>query len=263
VVATFHTYRSQGHRWYPKYRTIFDRLMKRIAVRLAVSEAAKRTVAAHFPGDYEVVPNAIDVACFSAPAARPSTLRADRRHVLYVGRIEPRKGVDRLVRAMASVQRRHAGVQLVIVGDGPDRGAVESLARGIGVTAIFAGRIADGDLPGYYQSADIVCSPALADESFGVVLLEAMAAGRPIVASDIAGYAELLTPAGSARLVEAGNPDSLAREIGAVLEDAALARSLGERGALAARQYDWDAVARRLDAIYAVARGSGTSGRNE
>src|SRR6185312_6289843 len=123
VVATFHTYRSQGHRWYPKYRWIFDPLMARVSVRLAVSEAAKRTVAEHFPGDYDVVPNAIDVARFATPTPRPPSMPADRRHVLYVGRIEPRKGVDRLVQAMPAVQERVAGVRLVIVGDGPDRDA--------------------------------------------------------------------------------------------------------------------------------------------
>ena len=209
--------------------------MKRVRARLAVSEAARRTVAAHFPGDYEVVPNAIDVERFAAPCPRPEAMRPDRRHVLYVGRLEPRKGVDRLVRAMATVQQRASDVQLVIVGDGPGRPALESQARELNVDALFAGRVSDADLPGYYQAADVVCSPALGDESFGIVLLEAMAAGRPIVATNIAGYAELLESAGCARLAEVDSPDSLAREISAVLEDPELARRLGERGAAAAR----------------------------
>jgi len=263
VVATFHTYREQGHRWYPKYKWIFDPLMARVHVRLAGSEAAKRTVAAHFPGEYEVVPNSIDVARFAAPVPRPAAMPADRPYVLYVGRLEPRKGVDRLVRAMAEVQPRVPHVQLVIVGDGPDRAAVGALARGLNVSIAFAGRVSDADLPGHYQAADVVCSPALGDESFGLVLLEAMAAGRPIVATNIAGYAELLGPAGCARLVDAGDSASLARELVGVLTDSALARTLGEQGARAARQYDWRVIARRLDAIYAAACGNGTSGRNE
>jgi phosphatidylinositol alpha-mannosyltransferase len=263
VVATFHTYREQGHRWYPKYKWIFDPLMQRVAVRLAVSEAAKRTVAAHFPGEYEVVPNAIDVARFSAPSPRPASMPADRRHVLYVGRLEPRKGVDRLVRAMAAMQARVPGIQLVIVGDGPDRAAIEALAQELNVAIVFAGRVSDAVLPGYYQAADVVCSPALGDESFGLVLLEAMAAGRPIVATNIAGYAELLGPAGSARLAAVDDPASLARELATVLEDAGLARRLGECGVVAARRYDWSVVAKRLEAIYAAALGSATSGRNE
>jgi phosphatidylinositol alpha-mannosyltransferase len=254
VIATFSTYRSQGHRWYPKFRKFFGGLLRRVRVRLAVSEAAKRTVADHFPGDYEVMPCAIDVHRFAAPAPRPATMPIDRRSVLYVGRMEPRKGVDRLVRAMQSVQACVPGVQLVIVGGGPDRQAIQSIAQELGVRTIFAGRVSDEQLPGYYQSADVVCSPALADESFGITLLEAMAAGRPIVASDIAGYSELLTPAGCARLTKPGDVDALAVEICAVLADASLARTLGERGAAAAAQYDWDVIAKRLEDIYEHAR---------
>jgi len=250
VVATFSAHRERGHRWYPKYRRLFDPLMARVRVRLAVSEAAKRTVAAHFPGDYEVVPAAIEVGRFSAPAARPAAMRADRRHVLYVGRVEPRKGVDCLIRAMADVQRHVDDVDLVLVGDGPGRAAVESLARELGVRLVSAGRASDADLPGYYQAADVVCSPALGDESFGIVLLEAMAAGRPVVASNITGYAELLGPAGGARLAAPGDAASLAYEIRLILREASLAHALGERGAAAAKRYDWDTIARRLEEIY-------------
>ena len=253
VVATFHSYREQGHRWYPKYRWLFEPLMKRVRARLAVSEAARRTVAEHFPGDYEVVPNAIDVDRFAAPCPRPEAMRTDQRHVLYVGRLEPRKGVDRLVRAMAAVQRRASDVRLVIVGDGPDRPALESQARELNVDALFAGRVGDASLPGYYQAADIACSPALGDESFGIVLLEAMAAGRPIVATNIAGYAELLESAGCARLADVDSPESLAREICALLENPEPARQMGERGAAAARRYDWSVVAKRLEKIYHAA----------
>ena len=261
VIATFQTYREQGHRWYPKYKRIFDPLMARVDVRLAGSEAAKRTVAAHFPGDYEILPNGIDVEHFAAPAPRPAVMPAGRRHVLYIGRIEPRKGVDRLVRAMQIVQRQVAGVQLVVAGRGPDREAIQSLARELDVRAVFPDRVSDDELPGLYQSADVVCSPALGDESFGLVLLEAMAAGRPIVASNIDGYAELLTPAGSARLAKVGDVTALAEEISAVLTDASLARTLGERGATAAKNYDRIVIARRLEEIYRNAIGGNAIGR--
>ena len=250
VIATFHTYREQGHRWYPKYKWIFDPLMARVQLRLAVSEAARRTVAAHFSGDYEIVPNAIDTGKFARPSPRPAAMQTDRRHVLYVGRIEPRKGVGVLIHAMAAVQATVSGVRLVIVGDGPGRQSIESLARELNVDVVFAGRVSDEDLPAYYRSADVVCSPALGDESFGVVLLEAMAAGRPIVASNIAGYAEFVGPAGSARLADVGDSASLAREICAVLNDSSLARTLGERGAKAAQRYDWAVIAKRLEEIY-------------
>jgi phosphatidylinositol alpha-mannosyltransferase len=250
VIATFHTHREQGHRWYPRYRWILAPLMRRVRVRLAVSEAARRTVARHFPGRYDIVPNGIDVDRFARPAERPPEMRDGGRYVLFVGRLEPRKGVDCLVRAMAIVQPRVPSAWLVIVGDGPDRRAIEAAARDAGIRIAFAGRVDDDQLPSYYRAADVVCSPALGGESFGIVLLEAMAAGRPIVATRIEGYAELLAGAGASRLVDPGEPAPLADAIATLLGDADLCRSLGSRGSEFARNYDWGAIAQRLESIY-------------
>src|SRR5439155_14104623 len=117
---------------------------------------------------------------------------SDRRHVLYVGRFEPRKGVDCLIRAMAQVQRQLPDASLVIVGDGTSRSALTDLAREAGASVNFAGRVTDDALPAYFQAADIVCAPALGGESFGIVLLEAMAAGTAVGASRIEGYEALI-----------------------------------------------------------------------
>src|SRR5207244_7119970 len=119
-----------------------------------------------------------------------------------------------------------------------------------GVDVAFAGRVADEMLPSYYRAADVLCSPALGDESFGIVLIEAMAAGCPVVATRIAGYAELLGGAGCARLVEPRNPSALADEIGALLGDPDQRRALGARGAAFARRYDWSTIASRLESLY-------------
>jgi phosphatidylinositol alpha-mannosyltransferase len=256
IVATFHTHREHGHRWYGPYRRLLDPLMRRVRTRLAVSDAARRTVARHFPGDYEIVPNGIELARFRQPSSRPSDMPADRRHVLCVGRLEPRKGVGRLIEAMATVEREVPDVRLVVVGDGPDRAQLEAAARAAEVDVLFTGHVSDEALPAYYLAADVVCSPALGDESFGIVLLEAMAAGRAIVATRIEGYAELLAGAGSARLVEADDPVALAREIKLLVEAPELRRTLGARGAAFARAYDWNEVARRLEVIYASTVGA-------
>ena len=128
--------------------------------------------------------------------------------------------------------------------------ALEAVARDAGVDALFTGRVSDEALPAYYRAADIVCSPALGDESFGIVLLEAMAAERPIVATRIEGYLETLEGAGSARLVEPGNSSALAHEIVALLSAPDVGRSLGTRGASFVNDYDWRSIARRLESIY-------------
>jgi phosphatidyl-myo-inositol alpha-mannosyltransferase len=168
--------------------------------------------------------------------------------VLYVGRLEPRKGVEHLIEAMRIVSAGQGCVRLVIAGDGPDRGSLAAQVRDARIDAQFAGRISDDQLTAYYQHADVVCAPAVGGESFGIVLLEAMAAGRPVVATTIDGYREL---AGSiARLVPPGDPAALANALNVLLADDALRRDLGERGRAFAVGYNWTVIARQLEAIY-------------
>jgi glycosyltransferase involved in cell wall biosynthesis len=214
-----------------------------------VSDAAKRTVSTHFPGDYEIVPNAIDVDDFRRPRPRPAALSGGRRAVLCVGRLEPRKGVDTLIRAMALVREAAPDVLLVIVGDGSEHAALGALAGDTGMVQ-FAGQVSDADLAAYLQAADVVCSPALGGESFGIVLLEAMACGKPIVASRIEGYEALVGSTGCARLVPPGDAGAFARALSALLMSADERRQLGQAGVATARVYDWTAIGRRLDAIY-------------
>jgi phosphatidylinositol alpha-mannosyltransferase len=250
VVGTFHVHRERGHGLYRAWSWALQPLARRIRARIAVSEAARRTVAQHFPGDYEIVPNGIDCERFRIPQPRPPAFARDRRHVVYVGRLEPRKGVEYLVRAMPRVRQRAPDASLMIVGDGSDRGSLAQLAREVGASVQFAGRIRDEELPGYVQAADVVCSPALGGESFGVVLLEAMASGAPVVASRIEGYEALVGATEAARLVSPGDAEALATEIVTLLESAEQRRALAENGAALAREHDWHTLAPRLVAIY-------------
>jgi phosphatidylinositol alpha-mannosyltransferase len=263
VVATFHTHREQGHRWYGRYHWLLAPLMRRISTRLTVSGAARRTVARDFPGDYQILPNGIDVERFRRSTARPAAMPDHLRFVLFVGRLEPRKGADGLIRAMTIVQQHAPDARLVIVGDGPDRAALEATARESGVEVRFTGRVSDDALPAYYQAAELVCSPARGDESFGIVLLEAMAAERPIVATRIEGFTDLLAEAGSARLVDVDDTAALANEITILLDAPELRRTLGMRGGMFVRDYDWTEIAGRLESIYLTLGYAATSGRNE
>jgi phosphatidylinositol alpha-mannosyltransferase len=250
VVGTFHVHRENGHPWYGSVGWALKPLARRLAARIAVSESARRTVAPHFPGDYDIVPNGIDVERFRAPHPRPEVFRMDAIHVLYVGRLEPRKGVDVLIRAAAAVQRRRPNVRLIVGGDGTDRARLETLAREAGTDVTFVGPIAERELPAFFQAADIVCSPALGGESFGIVLLEAMAARRAVVASRIDGYAALVEGRPCARLTPPGDPDALAAAIEELAGNAGERDRLGAEGEALAREYDWSVVARRLLAIY-------------
>jgi phosphatidyl-myo-inositol alpha-mannosyltransferase len=250
VVATFHVYRERGHRLYAAARPMLNALMRRISCRIAVSDAARRTIAAYFPGSYEIVPNGIDVAHFQEPRARPAAFGAGFHHILFVGRIEPRKGLGHLILAMPRVHQRVPAARLIVVGDGPDRGRLEALARAVGADAQFVGRIDDDELPAFFQASEVVCAPALGGESFGLVLLEAMASARPVVASAIDGFTELVGAVDCARLVPPGNDNALADALAALMGDETARQELGGRGAARAEEYDWTRVAAKLEAIY-------------
>jgi phosphatidyl-myo-inositol alpha-mannosyltransferase len=250
LVGTFHVHREAGHRLYAATSWALQPLARRLRARIAVSDAARRTIEPHFPGRYEIVPNGIDVKRFQIARPRPAIMAADRRWVLYVGRLEPRKGVDVLIYAMHRVQKRAPEAALLIIGDGPERERLTGLARATGISATFAGALPDDDLLACLRAADIVCSPALGGESFGIVLLEAMASGKPIVASRIEGYAELIGGADCARLVPPGNDGALAAELVMLIANEELRRRLGACGAEDVRQYDWETIARRLVEIY-------------
>ncbi len=250
VIATFHVHRETGHRWYQAARPWLRSLMRRVRYRIAVSEAARRTVAQHFPGPYRIVPNGVDVAAFQTNGSRPPVFSPGRHHILCVGRLEARKGTHHLIRAMAEVQRVRADTRLVIVGDGPERRALASLARSLSVDAAFTGLVPDGGLPAYMHAADVLCSPAVGGESFGLVVLEAMACGKPIVASRIEAYQTLVGAGGCGLLVPPGDAEALAGAILMLLADPPLREALGRRGAHAAQEYDWDAIGRALDEIY-------------
>lgn len=259
VVATFHTHREHGHRFYARFGRLLSPLMRRVALRVVVSSAARRTVERHFPGNYLIVPNGISATRFQHPTVPPADMSGPDRHLLFVGRLEPRKGVDDLIDAMAIVARATPAVRLVIVGDGPSRAAAERRATETGADVRFVGRVPDDRLAAYYRAADLVCSPATGDESFGIVLLEAMAAGRPVVATDIEGYRELvLSGAGDlVRFSRPGNPSGLADQIVSALRDDELRDRAATDGPAFAKRFDWQTLASGLAAHYlAVVRGA-------
>jgi len=251
IVGTFHTHREQGHRFYAASQRLLAPLIRRLALRIAVSESAHRTMARYFPGDYEVIPNGIDVDRFRGAAGRPASMANGRAHVLAVGRLEPRKGIEHLIDAMALVAREEPAARLVIVGDGPSRDRLRRRAEDVHVDAIFAGRVDDRDLASYYHAADVVAAPATGGESFGIVLLEALAAGRPVVAADIDGFRALVAGCGDhVRLVPAANPLALADAIVSLLQAPDRRAHARVAGPAFAGRFGWTTIARALDARY-------------
>lgn len=251
VVGTFHA-AADGNFFYWAFRRFLEKRARRLDRRMAVSEAARTFVSKYFPGDYEIVPNGIDCARFR-PGIEPfEQYRDGRINVLFVGRMDPRKGVPYLCKAMPLVGRELGGnVRFMIVGEKGLRAHLCSRPADLhGAQMAWIGRVSPEDLPRYYATADIFCSPATGQESFGIVLLEAMASGVAIAASDIPGYRTILSPGREGILFPPRDPGELARAIVSLARDERLRRELGEAGRKQALRFDWPIVVRRLESVY-------------
>jgi phosphatidyl-myo-inositol alpha-mannosyltransferase len=248
-VGTFHAFaRSNIGYYYGK--PLLKRYVRHLNVRIAVSVAARDFVQRYFPGEYRIVPNGIDVGRFARQLPLPE-LRDGSPTILFVGRLETRKGLGYLLRAFTQLKAEVPNLRLVIVGDGPmRRWYANVIYRRQLEDVIMAGYVSADELPRYYASCDIFCAPNTGDESFGIVLLEAMAAGKPIVATDIDGFRTVLTNGREGLLVERKSSRRLADGLRLLLQDAELRRALGEMGARTAQRYDWEHVLDEVTAIY-------------
>ncbi|MBC7896662.1 MAG: glycosyltransferase family 4 protein [Cytophagaceae bacterium] len=251
VVATFHSYFAREHfegRVYTAIAPFLRPVWRKVDRRLAVSTAARHSVCSRMGNDpVEIVPNGADVDIFAS--ATPATLPPGRR-LLFVGRLEPRKGFPVAVRAFAKLAPAYPDLQLVVVGDGEERHAVDDLPPDVRSRVHMMGRVSYEALPTYHKAADIFVSPATGSESFGIVLVEAMAAGLPLVASDIAGYREVARDGREGLLVRPSDHEALAHGVQRLLDSPALAAALGEGGAVRARAFAWDHIIDRLESVY-------------
>ncbi len=252
-VGTFHAYaRSNVGYYYGK--PLLKRWVRRLHERLAVSEPARQFVSRYFPGDYHVVPNGIDLARFRDRPPLPA-YRDGKLNLLFVGRLEHRKGLGYLLRAYSKLRRERDDVRLIVVGDGPYRRWYSRWVQRNEIPDIaMVGYVDAAEKPRYYATADIFCAPNTGDESFGMVLLEAMAAGKPIVASDIAGFRQVIHSGSEGLLVPRKSRHQLVAAIKLLLDDPDLRARLGRTGLQTVQQYDWERVINRVLDIYQQAR---------
>ncbi|MBI2305019.1 MAG: glycosyltransferase family 4 protein [Chloroflexi bacterium] len=246
-VGTFHAYHDKS-RAYFYARRILKRWFRKLDGKIAVSSAAMEFVSRYFPGYYNVIPNGIDAERFAIPQPPLEEYCDGKLNILFVGRLEKRKGLKYLLCAFARLKKQFSGIRLVVVG--PDGGLLAGLQRWVEKEkvpdVIFVGFVPFEQLPRYYQTAHIFCSPATGQESFGIVLLEAMAAAKPIVASRIGGYPDLITHGREGLLVEPKDDEALAASLGRLLEDETLRHSMGLRGQTKAACYSWKPISSRI-----------------
>ena len=168
-----------------------------------------------------------------------------------MGRLEKRKGLRYLLEAYGRLKWDNPDLRLIVVGPGnPDKDSYHVLGSRNLRDVEFVGRVPYDDLPRYYASADIFCSPATGAESFGIVLLEAMAAGKPVVASDIEGYRSVLDHGEQGLLFRNKDIDSLASSLETLIHDPEMRRQMGQRGRAKAEDHRWEVVARQVEQYY-------------
>lgn len=244
-VGTFHAYRETSFT-YSAWKVILERLMERLDGRIAVSEAARDYVASYFPGEYRVIPNGIDVAAFSDPNVEPIERFNDGRpNILFLGRLEKRKGFRYMLKAFEILKAREPEARLIVVGafSKEDREPYVRYVRERGIRDVrFVGYVPPGALPRYYRTCTVYCAPSTGSESFGIVLLEAMASGRPVVATDIPGYRSVLQNGVQGLLVPPEDEEALALALERILRNPDMGRAMGEAGLRRAREFSWDTV---------------------
>jgi phosphatidyl-myo-inositol alpha-mannosyltransferase len=250
-VGTFHACwkRNFSYLWTkPMVQHFF---MTRLHGRIAVSEAALKFASRYFPAEYTIIPNGIEVDRFSDETPPVQALRDGKLNILFVGRLEKRKGLDHLLSAFTMVKTAVPKARLVVVGGGSALPRYREYVESEGLRDVyFTGFVPESDLPRYYRSCDIFCSPATGGESFGIVLLEAMAAGKPVVASDIEGYRGVLDDGAQGFLVPPKDEAALAHALVQLLIDGQLREEMGQLGRSKAAWYDWSRVATQVLDFY-------------
>lgn len=248
-IGTFHAFGADQFR-YKLAGRMLGGIMNRLHGRIAVSALARSYAESYLDADYTIIPNGVDVARFAAPLPPIPAMSDGRPTILFVGRYtEPRKGFEVLLRALPYIQAAVPNVHLVVVGKGDPAQFTDQLPPDPQAVT-FAGMVSAADLPRYYQNATIYCSPATGQESFGIVLLEAMAAGAAIVASDNPGYASVVTPEFDGLLVPRGDSGGLAATLIRLLIQPATRARLIATGRATAARYDWPLVAARIEDFY-------------
>ncbi len=256
LIGTFHAWArhslASAPEWaYASAAPFLGRYWRRLDGRIAVSPAAEEFVTRFFPGDYRIIPNGVDTQLFRPDTPPLPQFDDDKLNIVYLGRIEKRKGLKFLLRAIPTIREHFPNTRFIIGGEGPLRPGYERLVAQAGWQDVtFLGRVPPEQVPALFASADVFCAPNIGGESQGIVLLEALASGRPIVASDIPGFRSVIHPQRDGLLTPPGRSEELAWAICHLLSDEKERMRLGKAGRQRAEAFSWERVATQVLNLY-------------
>ncbi|MEI2786113.1 MAG: glycosyltransferase family 4 protein [Candidatus Nanopelagicales bacterium] len=249
IVATYHSSQTRSRALSAAYY-LMQTAMEKISARIAVSEAARQTLVKFLGGDAVLIPNGVMCAPFEQAEPLPGYPRTDPT-VFFIGRIdEPRKGLPILLAALPGITATYPGVQILVAGPGDQGEALADLPEQFRSHVRFLGLVSDQEKASAFASADLYVAPNTGGESFGIVLLESMAAGTPVVASDLEAFARVLDDGRCGVLFRSEDAGSLATAVTTLLGDHTRRQQLTVTGHARARQFDWDVVAREIEQVY-------------
>ncbi|MFD6419089.1 glycosyltransferase family 4 protein [Streptomyces sp. NPDC060194] len=247
IVATFHTSNPRSRAMIAAY-PILQPALEKISARIAVSEYARRTLVEHLGGDAVVIPNGVDVDFFARAEPRPEWQGGT---IGFIGRIdEPRKGLPVLMRALPRILAERPDTRLLVAGRGDEKEAVAGLPTELRDRVEFLGMVSDEDKARLLRSVDVYVAPNTGGESFGIILVEALSAGAPVLAADLDAFAQVLDQGAAGELFANEDADALATAAVALLGDAPRREELRERGSAHVRRFDWSTVGADILSVY-------------
>ena len=258
IVATVHIANPRS-RLLHAATPILEYVGEKISARIAVSEAARTTLVEHLGGDAVLIPNGVNVSRYEKADPLPGW-PGPGGALGFLGRMdEARKGLAVLLAAFGILGPQRPGLRLLIAGPGDAEEAMEKVPPALRDRVVLLGQVSEEDKVRVYHSVDVFCAPNTGGESFGIVLAEAMAAGAPIVASDLDAFRMVLRGGEAGELFATGDPDALAQAAARLLDDPARRAELSAAARRAVRAFDWPAVAREVVQVYETVRLGGGS----
>uniref|UniRef100_A0A7V4E446 Glycosyltransferase family 1 protein n=1 Tax=candidate division WOR-3 bacterium TaxID=2052148 RepID=A0A7V4E446_UNCW3 len=246
-VATFHT-AFVGFNWNKIARIFFEKDARKLRKFIFVSNTAKEAVIPPYRGDWIIIPNGVDLELFY-PQESGKFVRG-KVNIGFLSRHEPRKGLDVLLEAFAEDKELKENAHLIIGSSGPLTESYKKFCEENNIPATFLGKIPKPELPDFYRRLDVFIAPALGGESFGLILLEAMACGTPVIASNIEGYRNVIIDMENGLLFERGNSLDLASKIKRLISDENLKLKIIQRGLEFVKPYHWFEIAKRVEQVY-------------